>query len=86
MYAQLRFLYLESDARKLGLGKRFVSSAINHAKKLGMRSIVLETASHLTAAKSLYSSFGFVKTGEENMNFLPKGSVGERLELNLQSV
>ena len=83
--ARLRFLYLESEARHLGLGKRLVGSAINHAKKFGVRSIVLETASHLAAAKSLYGSFGFVKTGEEDMSFLPEGSVGERLELVLQS-
>lgn len=82
--AQLRFLLVEPDARGLGLGRRLVRAMIGHARRLGERRIVLDTASDLTAARGLYAAHGFRKiasaTGEP---FLPRGVASERWELAL---
>jgi len=82
--AQLRFLLVEPDARGRGLGRRLVRRVIDHARRSGDRRIVLDTASDLAAARSLYAAHGFrctaSVTGEP---FLPRGVASERWELAL---
>jgi ribosomal protein S18 acetylase RimI-like enzyme len=82
--AQLRFLLVEADARGHGLGRRLVRSVVDHARRLGERRIVLDTASDLTAARALYASSGFRRTASTSGEpFLPRGVASERWELVL---
>ena len=82
--AQLRFLLVEADARGHGLGRRLVRSVVDHARRLGERRIVLDTASDLTAARALYASHGFRLTASTpGEPFLPRGVASERWELAL---
>jgi ribosomal protein S18 acetylase RimI-like enzyme len=57
---------------------------IDHARRCGERRIVLETASDLAAARSLYEAHGFRRTGSVTGEaFLPRGVAAERWELVL---
>lgn len=82
--AQLRFLLVEADARGHGLGRRLVRTMIDHARRMGERRIVLDTASDLTAARALYGSHGFrLIESTPGEPFLPRGVASERWELVL---
>jgi len=56
---ELRKMYFQASLRGQGIGRKLLSRTVGHAKELGYRRIVLETASVLEAAIALYSSFGF---------------------------
>ncbi len=56
---ELRKMYFIPRARGLGLGKYVLQRAIERARKLGFKRIVLETSSKLIAANHLYTQFGF---------------------------
>src|ERR1041385_8708765 len=57
--AKLRLLYLEPEARGLGLGRRLVSECLTFAQQAGYRKVTLWTQSSLAAARHIYESFGF---------------------------
>ena len=57
--AELRKMYLAPSARGQGLGRRLLEHALGRATALGFSSIVLETASVLHEAVSLYERYGF---------------------------
>jgi putative acetyltransferase len=59
---ELRKMYFVAEIRGLGLGKRVLTRAVNHALRLGFKTIVLETISVLDRAVRLYTHFGFVPT------------------------
>jgi DNA-binding MarR family transcriptional regulator/ribosomal protein S18 acetylase RimI-like enzyme len=83
--AQLRFLLVEADARGLGVGRRLVQRVINHARRCGERRIVLETASDLAAARSLYAAHGFqLVASTAGVPWVPPGVQSERWELALE--
>jgi DNA-binding MarR family transcriptional regulator/GNAT superfamily N-acetyltransferase len=82
--AQLRFLFVEPEARGLGIGRRLVRRVLDHARASGARRIVLETASDLDAARAIYAAHGFAKTAiTPNAPWLPDGVHSERWELTL---
>jgi DNA-binding MarR family transcriptional regulator/GNAT superfamily N-acetyltransferase len=84
--AQLRFLLVEPSARGLGVGRRLVQRVIDHARRSGDRRIVLETASDLAAARSLYAAHGFQRVASvAAAPWLPAGVDSERWELDLGS-
>jgi putative acetyltransferase len=56
---ELRKMYLLPAWRGRGLGKRLLDHALLGAKRLGFRRVVLETASVLKEAISLYRRYGF---------------------------
>lgn len=57
--AQLRWLLLEPEARRLGLGKQLVEHVIDFCKDKGYKQIMLSTVSNLHAARILYRKLGF---------------------------
>jgi ribosomal protein S18 acetylase RimI-like enzyme len=57
--AELKRLYVKSDMRALGVGRKIVGSLIGVAKELGYRSVVLDVMPSRTAAVGLYRSIGF---------------------------
>ena len=56
---ELRKMYLVPQARGRGLGKYILERAIGHARRLGFKIIILETASVLKEAIRLYTQYGF---------------------------
>lgn len=56
---ELRKMYLHADHRGQGLGKRLLEDALDNARRLGFKQIVLETASVLKEAVTLYKRYGF---------------------------
>jgi len=58
---EIRKMYLASDARGKGLGRRLLEHALAEAKSLDFSRVELETASVLKEAIALYESYGFKK-------------------------
>ena len=56
---ELRKMYLSPNFRGRRLGRKMMEAAFEQAKKLGYKSIMLETASVLKEAISLYEKYGF---------------------------
>lgn len=57
--AELKKMYLSTEARGLGLGDELLKILINEAKKCGYQQLYLETLSTMTAAIALYQKYGF---------------------------
>jgi GNAT superfamily N-acetyltransferase len=57
--AQLRYFYLESEYRGIGLGKKLMSLYMDFFLKCGYKSSYLLTTDELSAAASLYTRAGF---------------------------
>lgn len=58
---ELRKMYLHRSYRGKGWGKLLLEEALSKAKQLGFKTIILETASVLKKAISLYKSYGFAE-------------------------
>lgn len=64
---ELRKMYALPNQRGKGLGKGLMDFALNKARKMGFKQIVLETASPLKEAIGLYKRYGFQKFEPEHM-------------------
>lgn len=58
-------LYVDSDARKLGIGKVLMETASEYAQKNGGDRIDLLTAKNNLAGQSLYEGLGYCRTNED---------------------
>jgi putative acetyltransferase len=56
---ELKKVYLRPSARGLGVGRAAVERVIDHARRLGLRAVVLETANAMADAIRLYTRLGF---------------------------
>jgi putative acetyltransferase len=65
---ELRKMYFVAEIRGIGLGRRVLERAVDHALRLGYQSIVLETISVLKDAIRLYTRFGFVPMETEHVS------------------
>ena len=79
--ARLRLLYVELQARGLGLGKKLVSECTAFAREVGYKRIVLWTQSTLTAARKLYVNEGYALMKQEPHHSFGKDLVGETWQL-----
>jgi GNAT superfamily N-acetyltransferase len=64
---ELRKMYLAREVRGKGLGKLLLERAISFARSAGFTSIVLETASVLKDAISLYERYGFRPVASDHL-------------------
>ena len=63
--AKLRLLFVEPEARGLGVGAQLVAACSSFARKAGYKRITLWTQSHLAAARKLYVNEGYRRIAEE---------------------
>lgn len=65
---ELKALYLDKSYRGQHLGSRLINVAIDEARKLGYKSIVLDSMSKYKEALRLYEKYGFKNTERFNDN------------------
>jgi len=68
---EMKRLYVTSETRGTGLGKKLAEQIIRIAKNLGYKTIRLDTLERLTEAMRLYEKLGFKKTDAYYKNPLP---------------
>jgi putative acetyltransferase len=80
MTCELRKMYFLPEIRGIGLGREVLERAVKHARRLGFKTMVLETISVLERAIHLYERFGFVPTRLDH----PNARVDQRFMLDLR--
>lgn len=81
--ARLRLLYVEPEARGLGIGADLVARCVAFARAAGYREVVLWTHAVLTSARKIYAAEGFVIESVETHDDFGKPEVSESWRLIL---
>ena len=65
---ELKRMWLRPSCQGRGLGRRLMDASLEEARRLGCRSLRLDTESKLEAAVHLYRAYGFVEIPRYNDN------------------
>lgn len=77
---EVKRFYINPDSRRLGAGRKLLECVIQEAREHGYKELYLDTLESMTAARGLYSKFGFKEI--ENYYGSPlKGTVFYKLRL-----
>jgi GNAT superfamily N-acetyltransferase len=66
--AEIKRMWIDPDARGHGIGRSLLTALESAAAELGCRTVRLDTAAHLTEARALYQSAGYVEISAYNDN------------------
>jgi GNAT superfamily N-acetyltransferase len=81
--AQLRLLFVDSEARGHGAGAALVNHCIGFARERGYERMMLSTVSPLESARRIYDAAGFKQTKEEPDPAFPEGTTAQEMWLDL---
>jgi GNAT superfamily N-acetyltransferase len=81
--AQLRLLFVDSEARGHGAGAKLVEHCIAFARERGYQRMMLSTVSPLESARRIYDAAGFTQTKEEPDPSFPDGALAQEMWLDL---
>ena len=80
--AHLRMLGVSPEQRGRGVARRLVTACIALARERGKRRLTLETSPLMIAAQRMYTTMGFISTGERHT---PYGTVLLGYTLDIES-
>jgi GNAT superfamily N-acetyltransferase len=83
--AKLRMLFVDKEARGLGLGTRLVNECIAFARSKGYKKMTLWTESPLVAARRIYAAAGFRIVKRTSVRNFGKRVVSEIWDLDLHN-
>ncbi|MDP1818376.1 MAG: GNAT family N-acetyltransferase [Acidimicrobiales bacterium] len=69
--AELKRMYVDPPCRGAGVGRALAVAAVDAARALGYRRLVLDTVSRMTAAIAIYEGLGFTPIPPYRHNPLP---------------
>ena len=81
--AKLRLLYVDEEARGLGLGKQLVEECLGFAKRAGYKNVELWTNAVLTTARHIYEQAGFHLIAEDEHEDFGEPQVGQHWQITL---
>jgi ribosomal protein S18 acetylase RimI-like enzyme len=70
--AEIKRLFVADDARGRGVGRKLLTAAVNEARSMGYRQVVLDTDGSSAAALALFRSMAFEASQGHNGNRFAK--------------